>query len=53
MIEIRYKGNVIDANDVEILWTDRFGEINRGSIDDYGYDNYGEGFAECEAGEGW
>jgi hypothetical protein len=53
MIEIRYKGNIIDANDVEILWTDRFGEINRGSIEEYGYDNYSEGYAESEAGEGW
>ena len=53
MIEIRYKGNIIDSKDVEILWTDSFGEINRGSIEDYGHDNYSEGYAECEAGEGW
>lgn len=53
MIEIRYKGNIIDSKDVEILWTDRFGEINRGSIEEYGNDNYSEGYAECEAGEGW
>lgn len=53
MVEIIYKGEFIDSKDVEILWTDRFGEINRGCIEEYGYDNYSEGYAECESGEGW
>ena len=53
MIEIKYKGEFIDSKDVEILWTDRFGEINRGSIEDFGYNTYREGYAEHEAGEGW
>ena len=51
--EIRYKGQIINQKDIEVTWSDRFGEKLTGSIEDFGSDNYQEGYAECEAGEGW
>ena len=51
--EILYKGEKINLNDVEIIRTDRFGDTLKGTIDEFGSDNYNEGYAEAEAGEGW
>ena len=51
--KVLYKGEEISPNDIELTWTDHFGEKLTGSIEDFGIDNYQEGYAECEAGEGW
>lgn len=51
--EILYKGQKINLNDVELTWSDRYGEIMRGTIEDFGIDNYQEGCDVTEAGEGW
>lgn len=51
--KVLYKGEEINPNDIELTWTDRFGEKLTGSIEDFGIENYQEGYSECEAGEGW
>jgi hypothetical protein len=51
--EILYKGQKINLKDIELTWSDRFGEMLRGTVEDFGIDNYQEGYAEAEAGEGW
>jgi hypothetical protein len=51
--EIFYKGQKINLKDIELTWSDRFGEMIRGTVEDFGIDNYQEGYAEAEAGEGW
>lgn len=51
--EIRYKGQIINQKDIQVTWSDRFGNKITGDIEDFGMDNYREGYAECEEGEGW
>jgi hypothetical protein len=51
--EVRYKGQIIDQKDIVVTWSDSFGEKITGSIEDFGSYNYQDGYAECEAGEGW
>ena len=51
--EIRYKGQVVNLNDIEITWTDHFGEVKRGDIEDYAWSEIDDAIVEHEAGEGW
>lgn len=51
--EVKYKGQIIDPKDIEVTWSDHFGERMHGSIEDYGYSERCDAWAECEAGEGW
>ena len=51
--EVRYKGEKVNPNDIEVVYSNHWGEKLIGSIEDFGNDNYQEGYAECEAGEGW
>lgn len=51
--EIRYKGQVVNLNDIVITWTDHFGDVKRGNIEDYAWSETDDALAEFEAGEGW
>lgn len=51
--EVKYKGQIINLNDIEVTWTDHFGEVMTGTIEDYGYSERSDAWSECEAGEGW
>ena len=51
--EVRYKGQKINPNDIEVFYTDHFGDEFIGSIEDYGCCERDDAWAECEAGEGW
>lgn len=51
--QVKYKGRVIDINDVEVIWTDCFGEKHIGKIEDYASDYAAEQVGIAEAGEGW
>ena len=53
VIEVKYKGKVIDINDVEVTWTDCFGEKHIDSIEDYASDYAQQEIAIAEAGEAW
>lgn len=49
--EVRYKGQTVDPKDIQITWSNRCGEIKNGSIEDYGYSEWFDAWAECEAAE--
>ena len=51
--EVRYKGQKVDLKDIEVVYTDLWGEEFTGDIEDYGRNEWHEAWAECEAGEGW
>lgn len=34
--EVRYKGQKVDFKDIEVVYTDRWGEEFTGNIEDYG-----------------
>ena len=51
--KIWYKGIEVNLNDIEVRWTDCFGESHTGSIEDYASDYAAEEVAIAEAGEGW
>lgn len=53
IIDILYKGESININDIKVVWTDLFGNLNTGDIYDYGNDRFDEGYSESESGEGW
>lgn len=36
ILEVRYKGEVIDNHDVEVQWKDIYGTVHKGSILSYG-----------------
>lgn len=44
--EIKYKGEKININDLEIFYTNDYGNMCYGSIEDYGLDRYSEGYEE-------
>ena len=50
---VKYKGQPIKQEDIEVTWTDHFGEVMTGTIEDYGMSEYNDAWGECEAGEGW
>ena len=51
--EIRYKGQIINQEDIEVTWSDHFGDKITSDIEDFGMYKYREGYAECKAGESW
>lgn len=51
--EIRYKGEVIKVEDVEITWIDCFGESHTGDPEEYASDYASEQVRIAEAGEYW
>ena len=53
ILEVRYKGQKINSNDIEIDYTDSWGDKCTGSIEDYGSDQWNSAWEECEAGESW
>ena len=50
---VKYNGKVMNLADIEVTWTDCWGEVQTGTIEDYGRSEWNEAWAECEAGEGW
>lgn len=53
IIDVLYKGESVNINDIKVVWTDWFGDVITGDINDYGKDKFDEGFSESESGEGW
>lgn len=53
VIQVKYKGEVIDINEVEVTWTNCFGSKYIGSIEDYASDYAAEQVGIAEAGEAW
>jgi hypothetical protein len=53
IVKVHYKGKEIPVNDIKVDWTNCFGELNHGSIEDYASDYAQEEVAIAEAGEGW
>ena len=53
IFEVRYKGQKINSNDIELVYDDCWGEKFTGSSEDYGTSMARDAWAECEAGEGW
>ena len=51
--QIKYKGEVINLDDVEVTWTDYLGCPHIGTIEDYASDYAEEQVALEQAGEGW
>lgn len=54
ILEVRYKGQKVNLDDIEIDYTDYCGEkITGSSIEEYGNYNWNTAWAECESGESW
>jgi len=51
--EVKYNGQIINPKDIELTWSDHFGTIMHGTIEDYGYSERNDAWGECEAGENW
>ena len=51
ILEVRYKGQKIDLNDIEIDFTAFWGEKLTGSIEEYGADQWNSAWMECMVGE--
>lgn len=51
--KVYYKGKEIPINDIKVDWTDCFGDIHNGSIEDYANDYASEEVGIALAGEGW
>lgn len=51
--EVKFKGQIIDPKEIQVTWSDHFGTIMNGSIEDYGSSEYNDAWGGCEAGEGW
>ena len=51
--QVKYKDKVVNPNDIEVTWTDCFGEVHIGSIEDYASDYASEQVAIEMAGEAW
>ena len=51
--KVYYKGKEIPMSDIKVDWTDCFGDLHNGSIEDYANDYAQEEVAIAEAGEGW
>lgn len=49
VVKVYYKGKEIPMNDIKVDWTDCFGELHNGSIEDFASDEV----TIAEAGEGW
>lgn len=44
--EIKYKGTIINIDDIIISYTDTANKECVGTIEDFGYDKYSEGYSE-------
>lgn len=44
--EIKYKDTIINIDDITITYTDTTNKECVGTIEDFGYDKYGEGYSE-------
>ena len=44
--EIKYKGTIINIDDIIISYTDTTNKECVGTIEDFGYDKYSEGYSE-------
>ena len=53
VVKVYYKGKEIPMNDIKVDWTDCFGELHNGSIEDYASDYANEEVGIALAGEGW
>lgn len=53
IIDVLYKGESVNVNDIKVVWTDWLGDVITGDIYDYGNDKFDEGFSQAESGEGW
>ena len=53
VLKVYYKGKIVNLDDIEVIWSDHFGEEMKGTIDDYGMSERNDAWAECEAGESW
>ena len=53
IFKVRYKGQKINPDDIELVYDDCWGEKFTGSIEDYGTSMARDAWAECEVGEGW
>lgn len=51
--QVKYKDEVVNPNDIEVTWTDCFGKVHIGSIEDYVSDYASEQVAIEMAGEAW
>lgn len=51
--EIKYKGEVIKIEDVEITWEDCFGELHTGNPEEFASDYASERVGIELAGEDW
>ena len=51
--KVWYKGVEVNPKDIDVQWTDCFGEPHNGSIEDYASDYASEEVGIALAGEGW
>ena len=49
LLKVYYKGKEIPMNNIKVDWTDCFGELHSGSIEDYASDYAAEEVATTEA----
>lgn len=53
MIEVRYKGQLIDPKDIKVTWEDCFGNLHTDTIEDYASSYANEQIGIVEAGASW
>lgn len=51
--KVWYRGIEVNPKDIDVQWSDCFGELHAGSIEDYASDYANEAVGITEAGEGW
>ena len=51
--EVYYKGEFVNLDDIEVIWSNHFGKEMKGTIEDYGFSEREDAWGEFEAGEGW
>ena len=51
--KVWYRGVEVNPKDIDVQWTDCFGEPHNGSIEDYASDYASEEVGIALAGEGW
>lgn len=51
--EVRYKGQIIDPKDIEVTWSDCFGELHTDTIEDFASSYADEEVGIFAAGESW
>ena len=53
IFEVRYKGQKVNLNDIEVDYNDYWGEMFTGSIEDYGRCEHNRALEEYEEDENW